>query len=66
MEFKELKVDFEIPEPLQKDIDALMEGIKNKVSYIDCLQDEVRCSSRYLDDDEKENIIIDYYCRRRF
>ena len=37
-EFKQLKVDFPIPEMLQNDIDALEEGIKNNVSYIDCLQ----------------------------
>ena len=64
-DFKQLDVDFEIPEILQSDIDALEEGVKNNVGYIDCLQDEVRSSSRLLDDDEGE-IIIDYYCRRRW
>ena len=64
MKFKQLKTDFTIPKMLQKDIDALEEGIKNKVSYVDCLMDEVRGSSRFLNDDEQEKIIIDYYCRR--
>ena len=45
-EFKQLKVDFPIPEMLQNDIDALEEGIKNNVSYIDCLQCEVWSSAR--------------------
>lgn len=31
MKFKQLRTDFPIPEMLQKDIDALEEGIKNKV-----------------------------------
>lgn len=66
MKFKQLRTDFPIPEMLQKDIDALEEGIKNKVSYVDCLMDEVRGSSRFLNDDEQEKIIIDYYCRRRW
>ena len=66
MKFKQLKTDFPIPKMLQKDIEALEEGIKNKVSYVDCLMDEVRGSSRFLNDDEQEKIIIDYYCRRRW
>ena len=66
MKFKQLKTDFPIPEMLQKDIDALEEGIKNKVLYVDCLMNEVRGSSRFLNDDEQEKIIIDYYCRRRW
>ena len=65
-EFKQLKVDFPIPEMLQNDIDALEEGIKNNVSYIDCLQCEVWSSARSLDDEEKEKLIIDYYFRRRW
>lgn len=65
-EFKQLKVGFDIPELLQKDIDALEEGVRNNVLYVDCLQDEVRGSSRTLGNEEQENIIIDYYCRRRW
>lgn len=65
-EFKQLKVDFDIPELLQKDIDALEEGVRNNVLYVDCLQDEVRGSSRTLGNEEQENIIIDYYCRKRW
>ena len=65
-EFKQLKTDFKIPELLQKDIDALEEGVRNNVSYIDCLQDEVRGSSRVLGNEEQEEIIINYYCRRRW
>ena len=66
VEFVQLDLGYELPSQLQKDIDALEEGVKNHVSYIDCLQDEVRSSSRYLDDDDDMNRIIDYYCRRRY
>lgn len=65
-EFTQLKTDFKIPELLQKDIDALEEGVRNNVSYIDCLQDEVKGSSRVLGNEEQEEIIINYYCRRRW
>lgn len=66
VKFVQLDLGYELPSQLQKDIDALEEGVKNHVSYIDCLQDEVRSSSRYLDDDDDMNRIIDYYCRRRY
>lgn len=64
--FKQLKVDFPLPKQLQQDIDALEEGIKNKVLYVDCLQNEVHSSARLLTDEELENKIIDYYCRYRW
>ena len=66
VEFAQLDLGYELPLQLQRDIDAFKEGVKNHVSYIDCLQDEVRSSSRYLDDDDDMNRIIDYYCRRRY
>ena len=64
--FVQLKTDYPIPDLLQRDIDALQKGVEEGVSYIDCLQDEIRGSCRILDDDEKEEEIIDYYCRRRW
>lgn len=64
--FRQLKVDYEIPPSLQRAIDDLQKGVEEDVLYVDCLQDEVRGSCRVLDDDEKENQIIDYYCRRRW
>lgn len=57
---------------LQRDIDALEEGVKNEVSYVDCLQDEVRGSAHGVTGGEngitedKAEEIIDYYCRRRW
>lgn len=54
--------DFELPLPLQQSIEELEQGIKDHVSYIDCLQDEVHSNARYLDDDEKEWKVIQYYC----
>lgn len=43
--FKQLETDYPIPELLQRDIDALQEGVENDVLYVDCLQDEVRSSA---------------------
>lgn len=71
-EFKQLKTSYKIPEMLQKDIDALEEGVKNNVSYIDCLQDEVRSSAHGVTDydggltEDQAEEIITYYCRRRW
>ncbi len=64
--FKQLKVDFPLPKQLQQDIDALEEGVKNKVLYVDCLQNEVQSSARMLTDEDQESMIIDYYCKRRW
>lgn len=64
--FKQLKVNFHLPKQLQQDIDALEEGVKNKVLYVDCLQNEVQSSARMLTDEDQESMIIDYYCRRRW
>jgi hypothetical protein len=76
MKFQQLKTDYRIPDMLQKDIDALEEGIKNHVSYIDCLQDEIRgsahgCTGGDYDNgggltEEQAEEIITYYCRRRW
>lgn len=71
-EFQQLKTAYKIPEMLQRDIDALEECVKNEVSYVDCLQDEVRGSAHgvtggenCITEDQAEEI-IDYYCRRRW
>lgn len=70
-EFVQLKTPYPIPELLQKDIDALQKGVEDHVSYIDCLQDEVRASAHGvtgeggLTEEQAENIIT-YYCRRRW
>ena len=67
--FVELKTSYKIPELLQRDIDALREGVENNVSYIDCLQDEIRSSAHLVTDygltEEQAEEIIDYYCRGR-
>ena len=66
--FVELKTSYKIPELLQRDIDALREGVENNVSYIDCLQDENRSSAHIVTDygliEEQAEEIIDYYCMR--
>lgn len=66
IKFKRLDLGYELPIQLQKDIDALEEGVKNQVSYIDCLQDEVWSSARLLDNEDDMNKIIDFYCRRNY
>lgn len=58
--------DFELPEQLEDMIDELEKAIEEKATYIDCIQDEIRSLSRLLDDDDKEDQIIEYYCRRRW
>lgn len=71
-EFKQLKTDYKIPEMLQRDIDALQEGVEKGVLYVDCLQDEVRSSAHGCTDgedgltEEQAEEIITYYCRRRW
>lgn len=72
-EFQQLKTAYKIPKMLQRDIDALEEGVKNEVSYVDCLQDEVRGSAHGvtggengITEDQAEEIIDYYYCRRRW
>lgn len=68
--FKQLETDYPIPELLQRDIDALQEGVENDVLYVDCLQDEVRSSAHGCTDagltEEQAEEIIEYYCRRRW
>ena len=71
-EFQQLKTSYKIPEMLQRDIDALEEGVKKEVSYVDCLQDEVRGSAHGVTGgengltEEQAEEIIDYYCRTRW
>ena len=60
-----LKVNYTLPKMLADAIDELEKGIEEKVSYVDCLQDEVRSCARLLDPEHEEEI-IDYYCRRRW
>ena len=63
-----------LPEMLKKDIMSLREGIVNNVSYIDCLQDEVRGSAHGVTGDENHGCIseeyaeeiISFFCRRRW
>lgn len=49
--YNEELLEVGLPEFLKKDIDDLKEGIKNKVSYVDCLINEVQGSanSAYVD-----------------
>ena len=53
---KEELLEKNLPKYLENDIKSLKEGIKNKVSYIDCLINEVQGSvnSAYVDGDISE------------
>ena len=68
--FQKLKVDFEIPELIQRDIDGLEKEINEGGNCIDCWQDEIRGSCHmcqgYNITYEQAEILIDYYCRRRW
>lgn len=70
--FEELKVDFKIPKMLQNDIDGLKKAVENNELCIDCWQDEIRGSAHGVTDgengitEEQAELIIDYYCRRRW
>lgn len=70
-EFKQLNTSFPIPEKLQEDIDALEDGVRNEVSYVDCLQEELRSMAHGVTGEdwlteEQADEIIDYYYRRRW
>lgn len=70
-EFKQLKTSFPIPEKLQEDIDALEDGVRNEVSHVDCLQEELRSMAHDVTGEdglteEQAEEIIDYYYRRRW
>lgn len=71
-EFKELKTDFKIPPMLQHDIDGLRSAVENDELCVDCWQDEIRGSAHGCTGglsgltEEQAEIIIDYYCRRRW
>ena len=64
--FERLDLGYELPRQLEQAINELEEGVLNNVLYIDCLQDEVRSCSRFLEDDDDMNRVIDFYCRRRY
>ena len=71
-EFKELKTDFKIPPMLQHDIAGLREAVENDELCVDCWQDEIRGSAHGCTGgpggltEEQAELIIDYYCRRRW
>jgi hypothetical protein len=63
---KDADFDFELPKPLESAIHDLENAIEQHSMLIDCYQDEIRSCSRYLDDEDKENKVIDFFCRRRW
>lgn len=54
--------NFDLPAPLMD----MIEEYKKKGNSLnkDLYQDEIRSLSRYIGDEEKENIVIDYFCRK--
>ena len=70
MKFEQLKVNFEIPEIIQHDIDGLQEEIERNGTCVDCWQDEIRgsclmCQGHSISYEQAE-LLINYYCRRRW
>ena len=65
MEYKEEILEKCLPKYLENDLKNLKEGIKNKVSYLDCLIDELQGSvnSAWVDGDITEEQ-CDYFYRK--
>ena len=70
---------FSLPKNLLDAIKELEDGINNGVSYVDCLQDEIRSWAHGLTYDSEEDAleyggltedqaeeVITFFCRRRF
>ncbi len=65
MEYNEEILEKCLPKYLENDLKNLKEGIKNKVSYLDCLIDELQGSvnSAWVDGDITEEQ-CDYFYRK--
>ena len=65
MEYNEKILEKCLPKYLENDLKNLKEGIKNKVSYLDCLIDELQGSvnSAWVDGDITEEQ-CDYFYRK--
>lgn len=59
-------LEVDLPEYLQNDIDALVEGIKTKSSVLDCLYDEVwgSINSAYYSDEITDEQVS--YLRKKY
>ena len=60
-----------LPIYLERDLNNLKEGVKNKVSYLDCLIDELQGSinSAFVDkeiSEEQCDYLYDTYIRRKY
>lgn len=64
------KFDFPLPKAIDDMIDELEVAVENRVSYVDCIQDEIRSLAHGYTDagltEEQAEEIIDYYCRVRW
>lgn len=64
--YKQLEVDFPIPEMIQADIEELVNGANNGDSLLDCYQENLRSDINSFAEDltcEQQEILKDYYCR---
>jgi hypothetical protein len=63
---EEAGFEFDLSDALKMEIHELEAAIEEHSPFIDCVQDEIRSLSRLLDDEDKENQVIDFFCRRRW
>ena len=67
---KEANFNFKLPDDITKAVHELEKGLAQKVTYIDCLQDEIRnlahCSAEYDLTFEQSEEVIDFFCRKRW
>lgn len=62
--------DFNLPQGIKDMVEELVKGIQNKITYLDCIQDEIRSLAHgytdlYLTEEQAEEVIT-FYCRKRF
>lgn len=63
---KEAEFDFDLPVELEEEVHELEKAIVEHPTIVDCLQDEIRSLARLFDDEDKEEQVIDFFCRRRW
>ena len=67
---KEANFSFALPADIEEQVHTLEAAIENKVSWIDCIQDEIRnlahCSADYDLTFEQSEEVIDFFCRKRW
>ena len=61
---EKLKLDFDIPDFLEEDIESMVKSVNNKESIVDCWQDTIRADLNCRDGvltEEQIKVLRDYY-----